>query len=709
MKMKRILAVLMIFTLFSAGCGRRSRTPDPLPFPDLSLDAGAEDMAVFGGSLFWCGEGKVFRFDLAAGAGAGSAPEEKGSPFFSDFPVSLLSSDGNRLALCASDGMLLVGIPGTDGMEKAQSTSLPLPAGGAISALALAGDTAVFSWRESESGSDRVGAFNLKNGDFLDVTPEGEGRILLCEGGSERVFLCRPDSLTGPALLFGFDVKAMKRDVIFPAEDLVGLAAIGWRKEDGCLYALDGAFGGANLYRFGTADGEGGEKSVPADSMRNAPRKLIFANGSAVVLHGNAGEITVCRAFLVSEENRETTVTILVPDDLYCNLDRLSAPLLKEYGIRLVIKKMKTEAIDTKLLARDDDYDLWLGENYTLNLNYPIWEPLEDYPLIADVTQLLFDDIVRICSADGHLFGLPYSMQLANCTLPWNGELAAKLGIEKPEPGWTLDDFLDLARDLKEKGYYICGNAWPVTLHDYMWRYFDPFGTGELNDDGAALRKLLVWGKTLEDEGLLYPDSTFGPKDLVLCSGPIGANIVYSTSETVPDPTIDGTEIYSDSASFLMMNPLSPHKEAASAVMAAMLDPKYGLYTSPTSLLYYYKDFSLYRWDSPSPEDTAFLEAAADEADRAERDQLIRDRGARMIEAEKRDGTYTDIWNMDAKTRDNYELYLHILSNYKLGRSYTQDWLLFSLDECNRYLDDLQDLDYTVSRILERAKMVLEG
>ena len=53
----------------------------------------------------------------------------------------------------------------------------------------------------------------------------------------------------------------------------------------------------------------------------------------------------------------------------------------------------------------------------------------------------------------------------------------------------------------------------------------------------------------------------------------------------------DGTEIYSDSASFLMMNPLSPHKEEASAVLAAMIDPKYGLYTSPTSLLYYYKDF----------------------------------------------------------------------------------------------------------------------
>ena len=710
--MKRILALILTAVLLTAGgCGKIYETPVLLPFPDFTLEARAEDMAVSGSSLFWCAEGLVYRLDLTAEEKAASEDwsDMDGTVFFDGFPVSVMSSEGDRLALCSSGGELLVGIPGAEGMEKTQNAVLPLPSGGEIAGLALAEDTAVFSWRDAESGSDRVGFFNLSNGDFLEDTPAGEGRILLCGGDAEHVYICRPDSMNGLSLLFGFDVKSMKRDAIFPAEDLAGLAAIGWNAEDGCLYALDGTIGGSNLYRFGASDGESGEKRVPSDTIRNAPRKLLFANGSAVVLHGGAGEITLCRDFFGSEEEEEITVTVLVPDDMVCNLDKLSSPLYEEYGIRLVMKKMKTEAIDTKLLARDGDYDLWIGANYTLNLNYPIWEPLEDYPLIKNVTELLFDDIVRICSSGGHLFGLPYSMQLANCTLPWNGELAEKLGIEKPEAGWTLDDFLTLARSLREQGYYICGNAWPVTLHDYMWRYFDPFGTGELNDDGTSLRKLLIWGKTLEDEGLLYPDSTFGPKDLVLLSGPIGANIVYSTSETVPDPTIDGREIYSDSASFLMMNPLSPHKEEASAVLAAMIDPKYGLYTLPTSLLYYYKDFGLYRWDSPNPEDAAFLEAAANEADRAEREQLIRDRGARMIEAEKQAGTYTDIWNMDAKTRDNYELYLHILSNYKLGRSYTKDWLMFAQDECRRYLDSEQDLDYTVKRILERAKMALEG
>ena len=703
--MKRFLALLLVLSICFSGCMRKEENPQPLPFPDMELDAEAQDMAVLWGSIYWCADGKLYRLDPPAENGA--APAGEGKLFFDGFPVAHLSSDGERLALCSPDGKLLVGVPGADSMTKTRETSLAVPAGCSVTRLVLAGNTAVYCWREGDGDSDRVGFFNLSNGDFFEDTPSGEGEILLCGGGTERVFVCRPDTLNETAQLYGFDVNAMKRDVIFSAEGVVGIAAIGWNEEDGCLYALDRAVGGSNLYRWKLSGEEERVKMIPSDPMRNSPRKLIFVGGAAVVLHEGRGEITVCRELFGSDE--DVTITVLVPDNIECELDRLSAVLLGEYGIRLVLKKMKTEVIDTKLLSQDDDYDLWIGTTFDLNLSYPVWEPLEDYPLIAEQTGLLFDDIVRICSINGHLFGLPYSMQLANCTLPWNSALADELGIEKPEPDWTLDDFLALARDLKERGYYICGDAWPVTLRDYMWRYFDPYGTGGLNDDGSALRKLLVWGKALEDEELLYPDSPFGPKDLVLCSGPFGVNIVYSTSETVSDPTIDGTEVYGDAATFLLMNPLSKHKEAASAVLAEMINPKNGFYTLPTSLMYYYKDFSLYRWDSPNPSDRAFLEEAKDEEDRAERERLVSERGARMIEAEKSAGTYTDIWNMDEKTRENYELYLRILSKYKLTRNYTKDWLMFALDECDLYLNDEQDLDYTVKRILDRAKMVLEG
>ena len=74
-----------------------------------------------------------------------------------------------------------------------------------------------------------------------------------------------------------------------------------------------------------------------------------------------------------------------------------------------------------------------------------------------------------------------------------------------------------------------------------------------------------------------------------------------------------------------------------------------------------------------------------------------------------RSGRYTDIWNMDAETKERYEFYLHVMAHYRLGRSYNEEWLRFAAEEEEKYLNNEQDLDYTVKRILERAKMVLEG
>ena len=64
---------------------------------------------------------------------------------------------------------------------------------------------------------------------------------------------------------------------------------------------------------------------------------------------------------------------------------------------------------------------------------------------------------------------------------------------------------------------------------------------------------------------------------------------------------------------------------------------------------------------------------------------------------------------MDAETKERYDFYLHIMAHYRLGRSYNDEWLRFAAEEEDKYLDNEQDLDYTVKRIMERAKMVFEG
>ena len=59
--------------------------------------------------------------------------------------------------------------------------------------------------------------------------------------------------------------------------------------------------------------------------------------------------------------------------------------------------------------------------------------------------------------------------------------------------------------------------------------------------------------------------------------------------------------------------------------------------------------------------------------------------------------------------KHNWKVYLDAMRYFTLRPAYVGDWISFADEEQEKYLNDEQDLDYTVRRILERAKMVMEG
>ena len=186
-------------------------------------------------------------------------------------------------------------------------------------------------------------------------------------------------------------------------------------------------------------------------------------------------------------------------------------------------------------------------------------------------------------------------------------------------------------------------------------------------------------------------------------------SILYTNRASIVTlPTFDGVERYSDISSFLLMNPLSKHKEAASAVLAELIDPANKEFTNPAQSVYYYKDFRYYSFDRRLNSEE-FLDGAANAEERAEREEHIRQSAEEAREQAIRSGSYIDIWDMDAETQERYEFYLHVMAHYRLGRSYNEEWLRFAVAEEDKYLNDEQDLEYTVKRIMDRAKMVLEG
>ena len=124
-------------------------------------------------------------------------------------------------------------------------------------------------------------------------------------------------------------------------------------------------------------------------------------------------------------------------------------------------------------------------------------------------------------------------------------------------------------------------------------------------------------------------------------------------------PTFDGERRYPISLHYMMMNAASENKDAAAEILAMAADPDNGLYPLDISGFLPYRD------------------------------------------AEER---------LAALGRDfDFDLYRSAEPYFVTLPGMVGEWIHFAGAEAWKYLDDEQDLDYTVKRIIERAKMVIEG
>ena len=115
---------------------------------------------------------------------------------------------------------------------------------------------------------------------------------------------------------------------------------------------------------------------------------------------------------------------------------------------------------------------------------------------------------------------------------------------------------------------------------------------------------------------------------------------------------------------------------------------------------YIYKDMSVYEHSMVY---SVNHEEYWDNASEERRAEILQE-----IEELRTEYTTNDLVNMDEKTTHNFGLYTELLKYAKLGPSYVDEWLRFAGDEQSKYLNDQQDLDYTVERIIERAKLILD-
>ena len=648
--MKRVFVWLLLFTLLFAGCGKKTPEESPPPLETGIAAEGASDFAVIGGELWVIGDGAV--------RSAGNREDSVDLP--GGFGPAFLSSDGERPVVCSAGGELF-----WDG----ETTALPIPENEKlVTSFVVAGDTAVAAYRHLTEGwgeGNRLVFYDRRTGDAITADPIRAGLCRVVPGDGESVWILnygfadvswtvyrynlrtmQPDSLA--ALSISWDIRAAAYD---PGQDVLFLLETQTNGERS-LTALEKLTPGEERpARLAAPENWGGEVT-----------KMLFSAGQLVLMDGS-GTVTVLSDWMPADDGRVVTIAVVPARDQgnFSHAENCAEKLVRlggAVGISVDVLRLTGEQIRVKLLAGDSDFDLFSAGSDELYLDKPFWEPLDGYACITEQTVKLTDDTIRLSSWNGRLFGVPISGSLSNLFRRVNAENAALLGVTEMDKvgmtdgSWTIDDFYALGKRAKEKGLLV-SQYFTLGLDDYAARYVSfEDGIGRLTDEnGDSLRHMLSLAKTMKDEGMT---DDFAPADRALLT-------VRGDTEDflVRIPSFDGEPRYPVHLEYLMMNAASAHKEAAAEILGLAADPDNGLFPLAVS------DFIPYR------------------------------------DAEERLAAIGRDFDLDA--------YRDAEPHFVTVPALNGEWVDYAGSEAWKYLNDEQDLDYTVKRILERAKMVLEG
>ncbi len=681
--MKRFLSYLLITVMMLgvlAGCETTPKQVEEHTFPDAEYAVNATDMAVVRDKIYYISDEKVYETALD-------------TVVFEEFPVSRIAAAGDTFAVFGG-GQVKIG---------EDSYTLPVTE---ITSLVCVGNTIGYTYKENDL--EMLGFVNRKNGDSISIPPLENGQVRMLPYKDKSVLVHCINTESGYVLLYDFDTETMKPGSVLI--DTMNIDLPAYSKNDNAIYWLDGNAGGAHLTRY---DVETATTTtlIPADALRMSILDLTFSGGSAIVRKLSGG-ISVVNEVTSTEEGMTTVKVLALNKGLAEQVERLSYILKRDYNIQLEVTTIAEDKLRLKLLSEESDFDLYTaamqdGGTYltnTLVLDYPIYEPLENFPQIVEQMDGLFDDVVRLCSHGEHIFGIPASFHVNTQFMSYDADFLKELGLSLPDAGWSLFDYYELAKKVRSDGVYISG-FFPLSLWDYMWQYFDPYGSGTLNDDGKALREYLTIYKRMQQEDLIYPGlasemrKAIEQGELRVLFGTRAGDFVWDKSNVLFYPTFTGERIYTANVPYLMMNPQSKNKNAAATVLAEYLNPENRILCAVYDS-YIYEDMSVYYHPMVY---TSNFEEYWDSSDEENRAVLLE-----RIEKDYKTYMTNNLVNMDEKTAENFALYLDYLKYAKLGPSYVDEWLRFAADEAEKYWNDQQDLDYTVTRIIDRAKLILD-
>jgi len=309
------------------------------------------------------------------------------------------------------------------------------------------------------------------------------------------------------------------------------------------------------------------------------------------------------------------SVRILIQNDNWVwNLENL-LPLIEEtYGMKAEITvypfEAGTDKIAVKLLAGDDDFDIYCLLSYFLpyyaknNACYDLSSTKE----ITDNFAYMFDGLKEICSSGGKLCGVPLFVNSGQNMWNCNTELAKKLGIDietLSTKKMTWGEFYDFIVSAKTKAESLgienfravsdFGLIIDLKIQDYMTNYLDYTNKKVENKTDDYARYLDIYIKML-DENLISDrlESEGGAKSALFDRM---GYFDYNNCELqpFPQPLLAAGDAYVIDPFVMAANPNSKNIEAAIKYLELSISPPI-LKKRPYD--YLLKDWDLYECNS---------------------------------------------------------------------------------------------------------------
>ena len=285
--------------------------------------------------------------------------------------------------------------------------------------------------------------------------------------------------------------------------------------------------------------------------------------------------------------------------------------LAKEYDTGVVIERLNYESYDekvrVKLLAGDDDFDLYLinGQNGASLLGAVLsnraYEPLDGFPDLVSRFDGMFPYAENFCrneKAGDELFGTPFGLAADEGIIAVDPEAGEWLDLPAPEKGWSFEEFCALGEKYAE-----------------TWKEGDPFYTHSslLTDLMCEITQSLVDGRLQRNEaeemekrlvrliqtGVVQNTNADPPqtgKILLIRWGmipPSGVLRENDKHDRLPMPTVAGVSNIKGGG-WVLMNRNSKNKESAAKLLLTLTGEDFLRDETLSTCSYVFPDYSKY-------------------------------------------------------------------------------------------------------------------